>query len=298
MVHEHIDSEQTRAGHGSGWLECLDGLTTFLGVVTQPARAAAPESTSRVFGCDGREWPYDGGVRIALISDLHGNELALEAVLADARGTGYDQLVCLGDVATLGPRPDAVLSRLRDLACPCILGNHDEFMLDAGLIESYSESPLIVASVAATQAALPPDLVAFIRTFRRTLALDDVLLYHGTPRSNTEDLLATTPADRVDEMLGDSPALVFAGGHTHLQMLRQHRGRLVVNTGSVGMPFREYASGGPPVIMLHAEYAIVGVHGGAVSVDLRRVQLDRRALARQLEGWENPLSAPLRALYA
>jgi predicted phosphodiesterase len=237
-------------------------------------------------------------VRVALISDLHANELALEAVLTDARSAGYDQLVCLGDVATLGPRPEAVLARLKDLGCRNVLGNHDEFMLDPALIRSYSESPLIVSSVDATREALSKDAIAFIGTFERTITLEAMALYHGTPRSNMEDLLATTPAERVDEMLAGTQALVLAGGHTHLQMLRQHRGMLIVNTGSLGMPFREYAHGGPPVILPHAEYAIAEVKGGSVSVDLRRVPLDRHALASQIDGWDNPLAPSLRALYA
>jgi putative phosphoesterase len=237
-------------------------------------------------------------VRIALVSDLHANALALEAVLADARRVGYDALVCLGDVATLGPRPGEVLARLRDLGCRCILGNHDEFMLDAGLIHSYSESPLIVSSVDATREGLAADDIAFIGTFVRTLALDDVFLYHGTPRSNMEDLLATTPAEKVDEMLGESRATLLAGGHTHLQMMRQHRGMLIVNSGSVGMPFREYVGGGPPVILPHAEYAIVEVGPEGAGATLRRVTLDARALAAQIDGWDNPLAAPLRASYA
>ena len=236
-------------------------------------------------------------MRLALISDLHANELALEAVLADADGAGYDQLICLGDVATLGPRPDAVLARLQDLGCACILGNHDEFMLDRGLIHTYSESPLIVASVEATRDALPAGAIAFIRTFERTLALDDVFLFHGTPRSNLEDLLATTPPERVDEMLDGKRANVLAGGHTHLQMLRQHRGMSIVNVGSLGMPFREYAAGGPPAIMPRAEYAIVDVRQSGVSVDLRRVALATHALASQVDGWDNPLAVPLRASY-
>lgn len=237
-------------------------------------------------------------MRLALISDLHANELALEAVLSDAHDAGYDQLVCLGDVATLGPRPDAVLASLRDLGCPCILGNHDEFMLDAALIHSYSESPLIVSSVDATRAALAEDALTFIRTFERTLTVGDVFLYHGTPRSNLEDLLMTTAAESVDEMLDGHQAAVLAGGHTHLQMLRQHRGMLIVNVGSLGMPFREYVAGGPPVILPHAEYAIIEARPTGVSVDLRRVALDRHALASQVDGWENPLAAALRTSYA
>ncbi len=236
-------------------------------------------------------------MRIALISDLHANALALDAVLVDARRAGYDELVCLGDVATLGPRPGAVLARLRELGCRCILGNHDEFILDPPLIHRYSESPLIVASVDTTRAAMTAEDVAFMGTFAPTLSLGGVFLYHATPRSNTEDLLATTPAERVDVMLDGRQALVLAGGHTHLQMLRQHRGMLIVNSGSVGMPFQEYASGGPPVILPHAEYAIVEVSGGSATVELRRVALDARALAAQVDGWENPLASPLRGLY-
>lgn len=237
-------------------------------------------------------------MRFLLVSDLHGNELALDAVLADAHKVGFDQLICLGDVATLGPRPSAVLARLRDLGCPCILGNHDEFMLEPDLVRSYSEFPLVVASVDATREALSASEIAFIRTFVRTVQLDDVFLYHGTPRSNMEDLLVSTPPERVDEMLDGKHAQVLAGGHTHLQMLRQHRGMLIVNPGSLGQPFREYASGGPPVILPHAEYAIVEVSASGVSVDLRRVALERRALASQVDGWDNPLAAPLGESYA
>jgi predicted phosphodiesterase len=178
------------------------------------------------------------------------------------------------------------------------MGNHDEFMLDATLIRSYTESTLIVSSVEATRAALSKEDVAFIRTFERTIELDGMLLFHGTPRSNMEDLLATTPAERVDEMLDGRNAHVLAGGHTHLQMLRQHRGMLIVNVGSLGMPFREHTAGGPPVIMPFAEYAIVELQRTGVSVDLRRVSIDKGALASQVDGWDNPLALPLRASYS
>lgn len=237
-------------------------------------------------------------MRLALISDLHGNELALDAVLLDAQKVGFDELVCLGDVATLGPRPSGVLDRLRTLGCPCILGNHDEFMLEPGLVRSYTDFPQVMASVDATRESLSPRELEFITGFRRTLTFGDVLLFHGTPRSNTEDLLSVTPSERVDEMLDGHGAKVLAGGHTHLQMLRQHRGMLIVNPGSLGQPFREFVAGGPPTILPHAEYAIVDVRSSGVSVDLRRVSLERAALASQIDGWDNPLAAPLRAMYA
>src|SRR5688572_4554384 len=112
-------------------------------------------------------------MRIALISDLHGNEISLDAVLEDARSAGYDQLVCLGDVATLGPRASQVLERLRELECVCLLGNHDEFMLDPSLIETYSSIPVLVGSVQQTRTALSTAELDFIRGFPRTLRVDD-----------------------------------------------------------------------------------------------------------------------------
>jgi predicted phosphodiesterase len=237
-------------------------------------------------------------MRLALISDLHANRLALDAVLRDARRAGFDQLVCLGDVATLGPRPRAVLERLQALGCPCILGNHDEFMFEPALVRTYTDAPSVVASIEATRESLSAAEVTFLRSFVRTLRVDDVFLYHGTPRSNVENLLATTPTGEVDAMLGVHGARVCVGGHTHLPMLRQHRGTLLVNVGSVGAPFRDFVTGGPPTILAHADYAILDVSSSAVHVDLRRVSLDRTALAAQARDWNDPLAAMLRGMYA
>ena len=86
-------------------------------------------------------------MRIALISDLHANEVALRAVLADIDKVGCDEIICLGDVATLGPQPNAVIQLLRERTTRRILGNHDDFMLNRDLIHTYTESPLVVESV-------------------------------------------------------------------------------------------------------------------------------------------------------
>ena len=86
-------------------------------------------------------------MRIALISDIHGNQLALEAVLRDAHAQGADRVACLGDVATLGPQPLAVLHTLQELGCPCILGNHDSFLLQPELVARYTQVPVIVEAI-------------------------------------------------------------------------------------------------------------------------------------------------------
>jgi predicted phosphodiesterase len=233
-------------------------------------------------------------VRVALISDLHANELALDAVLEDARRAGADEIVCLGDVATLGPRPRAVIGRLRELGCPCIMGNHDAFLLDAELIRTYTEAAVIVEAVDWCRGELPCEDLEFLRGFRSSMAiaLDEsstLFVYHGSPRSHMEDVLCTTPAADLDRMLDGHVATVMAGGHTHVQMLRQYRGTLVVNPGSVGMPFKEYVAGGPPTLLAHAEYATVETVGGNVQVTLRRVPLQRQALREAAAACDFPL---------
>jgi predicted phosphodiesterase len=164
--------------------------------------------------------------RIALISDIHSNEVALRAVLADIRRTGVDQVVCLGDVANLGPQPNAIIEILAGLGCPCIMGNHDEFLLDPELVHTYAQSPRVIESVDWSRNRLSSTELEFLRGFERGREIElgrksKLYVFHGSPRSNTEDLLATTPPDALDEMLAGATATVMAGGHTHIQMLRQ-----------------------------------------------------------------------------
>jgi predicted phosphodiesterase len=114
-----------------------------------------------------------------------------------------------------------------------------------------------------------------------------------------DDLLATTPGEELDRLLGGYQATVMAGGHTHVQMLRQHRGTLVVNPGSLGQPFKEFVAGQPPTLMPHAEYAIVEASPAGINVDLRRVDLDKTALrAAAATAADNPLTPFLVAQYS
>jgi predicted phosphodiesterase len=78
------------------------------------------------------------------VSDLHGNALALEQVFSRIARQGADQIICLGDVATLGPEPERVLELLHESGALCILGNHDEFMLRPEVVASYTSIPVLV----------------------------------------------------------------------------------------------------------------------------------------------------------
>ena len=233
-------------------------------------------------------------MRVALISDIHGNKVALDAVMADIADNHCDKMVCLGDVATLGPDPRGVIDVLRQADCPCILGNHDAFMLDENLIHTYTEAPIVVEAVEWCRNRLEAEDFAFLAGFIDGLVLDlgdgqTLQLFHGTPASHMTDVLATTSPARLEDMLDGNRATVMAGGHTHIQMLRQHKGILLVNPGSVGQPFREYVEGGVPELMGHAEYAIVEGSRGTVNVNLRRVAVDRDAAIAAVAHTGHPL---------
>lgn len=242
-------------------------------------------------------------LRIALISDLHGNALAVEEVLSQIERHGADHLVCLGDVATLGPEPERVLELLHDRDATCILGNHDEFMLRPELVADYTRIPVLVDAIDWCRARLSSASLSFIESFLEMWELplgneQRLLAFHGTPSSNTTDLLATTDAAQVEEWVGGAAGTVLTGGHTHLQMLRQHRGRLLVNPGSVGMPFKEYVAGAAPEVLPFAEYALVESSRTGIEVTLKRVALDAQKLRKSVLAVDYPLGAFLAKSYA
>ncbi len=218
-------------------------------------------------------------MRIGVIADIHGNLVALEATLAALAGERLDRLICLGDVATLGPRPTATLARLRDFGCPIVMGNTDAWLLAA---PHPDREPPLGELTAWAVAQLSDADRAFIGAFPPTLTVPldgaaTLLCCHGSPRSYDEVIAATTPADALDAMLaGHAAAALIVGGHTHVQLVRRHEERLIVNIGSVGLPGVGPGTPDLPVNrgVAWAEYGILDLDAGRVSIDLRRLPLD------------------------
>ena len=219
--------------------------------------------------------------QIGIFSDIHGNAVAFEAVLAALRAEGVERFVCLGDVAATGPQPREVIQRLRDLGCPVVMGNTDDHLLAPIEPESGDEDLIRIRELDHWGAEqLTSDERAFLASFAPTVTLPlanggSLLCYHGTPRSFNELLLPTTPVDEVDEALDGVTATVLAGGHTHQQMLRRHRDMLILNPGSVGLPvdrvpFSTQARNPP-----WAEFAVLtSGDDGSIGIALRRVPFD------------------------
>ncbi len=226
-------------------------------------------------------------MRIALVSDIHANLVALDAVLGDIARLGADQVVCLGDVADLGPQPLATLQRLQSIGCPIIQGNHDPFT------ETF---PGLEREVEWCRRELGEEGVEFLRQTPPFLSLElapnvSLLCVHGAPHSYDFQLTAGVPEAELDGwQLGPEVAVVVAG-HTHLQMLRRVRGRTFVNVGSVGQPFEALFDGTkPPRCLKRAEYALVEWYDGALSVDLRSIPIDFAAYERAVRssGFPDP----------
>jgi predicted phosphodiesterase len=210
-------------------------------------------------------------MRVALFSCVHGNSVALDAVLADLADQHPDLVVCLGDVAASGPRPRQVIERLAALDCLLINGNADDVVLGLRPLPPFRGESL--ENIRWGMEQLTEGDRSFLRSFRATAEVElgdgaSLLCFHGSPRSNMERLLPTTPNEDLSSMLGDVSAAVAAGGHTHVQMVRLHGGLLLLNAGTVG--YSRPDSAGDYV----AEYAMVGHANGALAVELRRVPFD------------------------
>lgn len=216
-------------------------------------------------------------MRIALVSDIHANLVALNAVLQDIERRGADQLVCLGDVADLGPEPSETLARLRDLGCPIVQGNHDPFTEPFPGLENV---------VAWCRSRLGEAGVTFLKQAPATVKIAlapgvSLLCVHGSPTSYDFQLAAETPSAELAAWQLDADVVAVAAGHTHVQLLRRVRGLTFVNVGSVGQPFESIFDGTkPPRCLKRAEYAIVEWKAGAVCVELCSIPLDFEAYAQ------------------
>jgi putative phosphoesterase len=219
--------------------------------------------------------------RLALISDIHGNGVAFDAILADIAAREVDEIVCLGDIAAGGPQPREVLRRLRELGCRAVRGNADGWLLD-GLPAGRSEATRRLAeTVEWARTQLGADDLAYVAALPTSVRCSvgglDLFCCHGSPRSDLERLLATTSDAALDELFAYAGARVIAAGHTHLQLLRRHGAGFLVNPGSVGLPLGAITSA-EQWLPATAEYTLLTATDGNIEVAFRQLPTDVDAL--------------------
>lgn len=248
-------------------------------------------------------------MRYLLLSDIHGNDIALEAVLSDARRKRWDQILFLGDLVGYYTQPEQAARRLMELKPHvCLMGNHDQLLLDLvdGKPSSNMESELVRFVIGRHLEELSSDSIEFLRSFRMTAKDEKWQAVHGA-LLRPWDYISSLQSAQANFPLLERP-ICFVG-HTHVPKVfasvsagREElwrvlsftserttyrippRAKLFFNPGSIGQP-----RDGSPL----ASYAIYDEDLG--TIELRRVEFDLLAVQRQVreQGYPEALAVRL-----
>lgn len=173
-------------------------------------------------------------MRVAIISDIHGNAIALERVLEDIFLNNISDIYFLGDAINYYPDCNLVLESLRINNIKCILGNHDEMAIKNKVIDSYKNE---IYKLSDTLDNLTKLNLEFMKSWAITLTIEvnekKILMVHGSPNDLLEGYIYPD-SDLSDYKMLDYD-FVFCG-HTHWSMIRNYNNTMFINTGSVGMP--------------------------------------------------------------
>jgi predicted phosphodiesterase len=186
-------------------------------------------------------------MRTAILSDIHGNLTAFEAVLADIRRQSPDLVLHGGDLADGGSSPIEIVDRLRHLGWQGVMGNTDEMLVRPESLDDFasqsSAPPALWETLgqiaAATRSTLGDERLAWLRGLPRIKTEETFALLHATPESCWRAPAAETPDAELEAIYGSLHQRVVVFGHTHRPFLRNLAGqpRLLINTGSVGLPY-------------------------------------------------------------
>lgn len=245
-------------------------------------------------------------MRLAVISDIHGECYALEQVLQDIRRQGIEQIVCLGDALQGGSQPAETLARLRDLNCPVVMGNADAWLItgqETSPQETTSEKQREVR--AWSLARLSATDVAYVQQFAPTVEIalpggKKLLCFHGSPRSFDDIILPETANETVRQLLGGFDATLLTGGHTHTQQMRRLGASWYFNPGSVSLAYNWELSDlaqGQMKIDPWADYAIVSCEGASFGITFRHVPFDVDKLISIILASGRPYAEDAIALY-
>jgi putative phosphoesterase len=220
--------------------------------------------------------------RVAVITDIHANLPALEAVLEATNRTDVDAVYCGGDLVGYGPHPNEVCRLIEERGIPTIYGNYDyaigRDLEDCGCAHrDQHERELGQLSVEWTLAHTDRSSKDFMRglpfDLRFDLGANRARLVHGSPRKVNEYLFADKPARTFERIAAGADCHVLVFGHTHQPWINEYGGVLFVNCGSVGKP-----KDGDP----RAAFAVLELDEGQVMAEIDRVAYDADAVAREL----------------
>lgn len=188
-------------------------------------------------------------MKIAVISDIHGNIEALKAVMDDIKDEGCEKIFCLGDLAMAGPMPRETIDYIKNLRLNfdfvIIQGNTDE-MIAYPSEEIYKKikevMPVMGEAYASDIKSVTYEQKKYLKNLpqKRLIKIGKlkILLVHGSPRRNNEDIFPDLDIKTVEEMISSTDADIILCGHTHIPCGYQTTtNQTVINAGSVGRPF-------------------------------------------------------------
>ncbi len=247
-------------------------------------------------------------MRIAVISDIHGNDVAFEAALTDIQQQSIDHIVCLGDAIQGGAQPAEVVRRLRETKCPTVMGNSDAWLLTGKETGNEKIAPERMQKLQVVRewslTKLSQEDREFINAFPLTITLPidekrNLLCFHGSPTSFDDFVLPSTLEEDFQRLLKPFAANILTGGHMHLQYTRRiiDSPNFFFNPGSVGVAYNHEQSNGFRLDPW-AEYAILTVEGGQLSLEFRRVPVDTEKLFTVLKESGRPYADETIAQYS
>ncbi len=221
-------------------------------------------------------------MKFAVISDIHGNMFALEAVLKDIKQNNVDKIFCLGDLAMAGPEPNKTIDFVKKQDWTIIQGNTDNMIVNFSE-ELYNKvhagAPIMANALRYDVKEISAENVEYLKNLpeQKSIKLENVkmLLVHGSPRKNDENIFPDLLMEKVEEIVENVAESVVFCGHTHIPCGYQTNSKkTIVNVGSVGRPFTEKAD---------ACYVLAEVNNGELLVEHRMIDYDRISASKILE---------------
>ena len=217
-------------------------------------------------------------MRVAIIADIHGNQVALNSVLQDLKQQpAIDHLVIAGDLCLNGPCPQEILSTLQKLDCVVIQGNVDSDVVNL----SAKKGPKKQSVIDWTREQIGAQGIAYLQALPFSHLVSnpagtDLLVVHANPLDQEEAIFPTSPDSKLEHLLDHLPATIgaLAFGHYHVAYQRRWRNLLLVDAGSCGLPRDEDT---------RASYAILTWQDNIWRAEHRRVVYDIKAVIKQLK---------------
>ncbi|CRK81270.1 metallophosphoesterase family protein [Neobacillus massiliamazoniensis] len=211
-------------------------------------------------------------MKIAFISDIHGNAVALDAVLTDIKKKEIDQVFVLGDICYRGPEPKRSIDLVRSLNTKVIKGNADEWVVRGVLEGEVPQKALELMNRERqwTVDQLEPTDIDYLESLPTQLQVNvdgiEIVSFHATPDSLFDVVLPNAEDEKIESrLMKPADANIYVYAHIHKPYIRYINGKVIMNIGSVGLPFDG---------LTKASYGLIEIENGNYRTSIERVSFD------------------------